>query len=122
MAGQVWTSEVSEDLRAMMADRSPRTRGLLRRVLVRDDVDRDVIASALLRYRDPAGDELADIIDPLTMYPEARRKVVRMLAEIDAAGWPPVVVGPRWMASRSSRSFALAAVQSDVRSRIVVGS
>jgi hypothetical protein len=45
-----------------------------------------VIASALLRYRDEAGDELADIIDLLTMHPDARRKVVRMLAEIDAAG------------------------------------
>jgi hypothetical protein len=32
-------------------------------VLVEADVDRDVIASALLRYRDAAGDELADIID-----------------------------------------------------------
>jgi hypothetical protein len=28
---------------------------------------------------------LADIIDCLTMYPEARRPVVRLLAEIDAA-------------------------------------
>jgi hypothetical protein len=28
----------------------------------------------------------ADVIDTLTMYPDARRNVVRMLAEIDAAG------------------------------------
>lgn len=54
-------------------------------VLVRDDVDRDVIASALLRHRD-AGDELADSIDMLSINPEARRKVVRMLAKVDAAG------------------------------------
>ena len=67
-----------------MAGLSPRTRDLLRRVLVRDNVDRDVIASALLRYQDPAGDELADIIDSLTMYPHARRTVVRLLAQIDA--------------------------------------
>jgi hypothetical protein len=46
---------------------------------------RDEIVSALLRHRDTPGDELADIIDTLTMYPDARRKVVRMLAEIDAA-------------------------------------
>ena len=75
---------MTHDLRAAMADLSPRTRDLLRRVLVRDDVDRDVIASTLLRYQDPAGEELADIIDSLTMYQDARRRVVRMQAEIDA--------------------------------------
>jgi hypothetical protein len=75
------------DLRAALADLPPKGRDLLRRVLIGDDADRDVIASALLRYRDAAGDELADIIDSLTMYPDARRKVVRMLAEIDAVQW-----------------------------------
>jgi hypothetical protein len=29
---------------------------------------------------------LADIIDLLTMYPEARRQVVRLLGEIEATG------------------------------------
>ncbi len=77
---------MSDALRATLADRSSGARALLRRVLVRDDVDREVIASALLRYRDDAGDELADIIDSLTMYSDARRRVTRMLAEIDAAG------------------------------------
>jgi hypothetical protein len=57
---------VSDALRATLADLPPGARALLRRV-VRDDVDRDVIASALLRHRDDAGDELADIIDSLTM-------------------------------------------------------
>jgi hypothetical protein len=54
-------------------------------VLIRDQADRDVIASELLRYRDSAGDELAEIIDTLTMHPEERRKVVRLLSEIEAA-------------------------------------
>ena len=45
-----------------------------------------MIASALLRFRDEAGDEMADIIDMLTINPDEWRKVVRMLAEIDAAG------------------------------------
>ena len=31
------------------------------------------------------GDCWADVIDILTMYPDVRRKVVRMLAEVDAA-------------------------------------
>jgi hypothetical protein len=37
------------------------------------------------RYRDERGDDWADIIDMLTMYPEERRKVARLLAEIEAA-------------------------------------
>jgi hypothetical protein len=38
----------------------------------------------LLRYRDERGNDWADIIDFLTLHPEARRKVVRLLAEIEA--------------------------------------
>ena len=45
-----------------------------------------VNASDLLRYRDERGDDWADIIDMLTMHPEARRKVARLLGEIDADG------------------------------------
>ena len=45
-------------------------------------------ASELLRYGDANGDGWADIIDTLTMYPNVRRKVVRLLAEIDAADQP----------------------------------
>jgi len=33
------------------------------------------------------GDEWAAVIDTLTMYPDARRKVVRMLADTDATVW-----------------------------------
>jgi hypothetical protein len=38
----------------------------------------------LVRYRDKNGQDWADIIDMLTMYPEARRRVVRLLGELDA--------------------------------------
>jgi hypothetical protein len=38
-----------------------------------------------MRYRDGRGDDWADFIDMLTMHPEARRKVVRRLREIEAA-------------------------------------
>jgi hypothetical protein len=61
-----------------------KARDTLRRVLVRDQGDRDAIASELLRYRDGHGDDWADIIDMLTMYPGARRPVIRVLGEIDA--------------------------------------
>ena len=50
-----------------------------------DPPTRDAIASELLRCRDDAGDELAEIIDTLTMHPEERRKVGRLLAEIEAS-------------------------------------
>ena len=65
---------------------SPKARDTLRRVLIHDLADRDAIASRLLRYRDGRGDDWADIIDMLTMYPEARRKVVRVLGEIEVQG------------------------------------
>jgi hypothetical protein len=39
-----------------------------------------------MRYRDQNGDDWADIIDMLTMYPDARRKVARVLAELEASG------------------------------------
>ena len=73
------------DLRAALVALDPPPRGTLRRVLMRDQADRDEIAMQLLRYRDTVGTELANIIDMLTMHPEERRKVVRLLAEIEAA-------------------------------------
>ena len=72
------------DLRAALAALDPPLHDAFRRVLIRDRADRDAIASELLRYRDSAGDELAEIIDTLTMHPEERRKVVRLLSEIEA--------------------------------------
>jgi hypothetical protein len=74
------------DLRLALSALGPKARGTLRRVLIRDQADRDAIASNLLRYRDGRGDDWADIIDMLTMYPGARRQVVRLLAEVDAEG------------------------------------
>ena len=43
-------------------------RDTLRRVLIRDQADRDAIASSLLRYRDRRGDDWADIIDFITYH------------------------------------------------------
>jgi hypothetical protein len=75
----------SADLRALLETLDPKARNDLRNVLTHDQADRDAIASDLLRYRDERGDDWADIIDVLTMYPEARRQVVRLLGEIEAA-------------------------------------
>lgn len=74
----------SDDLRAALADLPPKARHLLSRVLMGDVGDRAAVVAALLPYRETAGDELAGMIDFLTLDPEERRKVVRLLAEIDA--------------------------------------
>ncbi len=74
------------DLRLVLEWLDPLTRDALRRVLIRDQDDRDAVSSWLLGYRDGHGDDWADIIDMLTMHPEERRRVARLLGEIDAGG------------------------------------
>jgi hypothetical protein len=49
--------------------------------LIRDHADRDAIAMQLLRYPDENGQGWADIIDFLTMHPDVRRQIVRLIAE-----------------------------------------
>jgi hypothetical protein len=73
-----------DDLRSLLETLSPSARDDLRRVLIRDQAGRDAIASRLMRYQDQTGDDWADVIDFLTMYPDARRSVARLLGEIDA--------------------------------------
>ena len=75
---------MNDDLRALLESLDPLTRDALRRVLIHDQADRDAVSSQLLRYRDGPGDDWADIIDMLTMHPDARRPVVRLLGEIGA--------------------------------------
>ena len=74
------------ELRDLLRGLSPPAREHLRDVLIRDQADRDEIASALMRYRDQNGQAWADIIAFLTMYPDARRKVAGLLGEIDSTG------------------------------------
>ena len=80
------SSIVADDhLRSLVETLDPRARDALRRDLINDQADRDAVSSQLLRYHDERGDDWADIIDFLTMWPDARRQVVRVLAEVDAA-------------------------------------
>jgi hypothetical protein len=76
-----------QDLRALLQTLDLKARDDLRRVLIRDQADRDAIASILMGYRDQNGQDWADIIDMLTMHPEARRRVVRVLGELEAESW-----------------------------------
>jgi hypothetical protein len=78
-------AERNGDLRAILEMLDPLTREALRRVLIHDQEDRDAVTSQLLRYRDGHGDDRADIIDMLTMHPEERRRVARLLGEIEAS-------------------------------------
>jgi hypothetical protein len=78
------SSSNTPDLRNLLETLDPKARDDLRRVLIRDQADRDAISSRLMRYRDQNGQDWADIIDFLTMWPDAPRRVVRVLAEIDA--------------------------------------
>jgi hypothetical protein len=71
------------DLRAVLEWLDPKARDNLRRVLIRDQADRDAIPSRLLRSRDERCDGWADIIDMLTMHPDQRRRVVRLLGELE---------------------------------------
>jgi cytochrome oxidase Cu insertion factor (SCO1/SenC/PrrC family) len=75
---------MSDDLRALLQTLDTKVRDDLRRVLIRDQADRDAISSRLMRYRDKNGQDWADIIDFLTMWPDAGRQVVRLLGEIEA--------------------------------------
>jgi hypothetical protein len=75
---------MGDELRTLLASLDPKARDDLRRVLIRDQADRDAIASRLMRYGEQNGQDWADIIDFLTMYPDARRRVTRILGEIEA--------------------------------------
>jgi hypothetical protein len=79
-------NDEEDSLHKLLRKISPSTRHTLRLVLIHDHADRDAVASQLLHYRDGRGNDWADIIDMLTMYPDARRLVVRLLGEIDAQG------------------------------------
>ena len=71
-------------LRSLLLSLSPSTRDDLRRVLIRHQADREAIAMKLMRYCDANGQRWADVADFLTMHPDARRLIVRTLAELDA--------------------------------------
>ena len=77
-------ADSNSDLRSLLETLDPKARDGLHRVLIHDQADRDAVASQLLRYRDERGNDWADIIDLLTMWPDARRKVVRLLGETQA--------------------------------------
>jgi hypothetical protein len=57
------TGEGDANLRILLSKLDPKARDHLRRVLIRDQADRDAIAMQLMRYRDENGQRWADVID-----------------------------------------------------------
>jgi hypothetical protein len=74
------------ELRLALSAVEPRGRHLLRRFLIADQSDRDVLALGLLHEGTEHAAWLADLIDTLTMHPDERRRVVRLLGELEAGG------------------------------------
>jgi hypothetical protein len=52
--------------------------------LIRDQADRDAIAEELQRKRTKGPDQLAELIDVLSLDDGMRRRVVRLLGELEA--------------------------------------
>jgi hypothetical protein len=75
---------MSDHLGSLLETLDPNARDDLRRALIRDHADRDAIAMQLTRYRDQNGQRWVNIVDVLTMYPDAQRQVVRVLGELEA--------------------------------------
>ena len=74
--------ENGDDLRDLLRTLSPSARDHLRDVLIRDQADRDGIASQLLRFKDERGTAWANLVDRLTLDPELRRQYARLLGSL----------------------------------------
>ena len=59
-----------QNLRELLLSLRPPARDKLRHVLTRDQADGDGIAAELMSYGDANGDDWADVIDMLAMYPD----------------------------------------------------
>jgi hypothetical protein len=73
-----------DDLRLALSAIEPRGRELLRRYLIAAQPDRDALALRLLHEGTEHAAWLADLIDTRTMHPDERRRVVRLLGELEA--------------------------------------
>jgi hypothetical protein len=78
-------ADENSQLRGLLLGLTPSAREHLRNALIRDQADRDAIASQLLRYRDERGSAWANLVDLLSLDPELRRQYVRLLGELEAS-------------------------------------
>ena len=92
---------MDDDLRFALEGMTPKSRDLLSRVMIGDQIDRDTVVCALERYRADSGGEVADIIQLLMLKLVARRRVSRMLAEIKTNSGRRTVGVPSPFAART---------------------
>lgn len=71
------------ELRASLGRMDPAARDALRRILIADQRRRDAMSERLLRER---ADGMADLLDFLSLNPQARRQAVRVLGTLEAEG------------------------------------
>jgi hypothetical protein len=72
------------ELRLALSAIEPRGRDILRRYLSADQADRDALGLGPLHEGTEHVMWLADLIDTLTLHPDQRRRVVRLLGELEA--------------------------------------
>jgi hypothetical protein len=69
------------DMRRLFASFPPNARDVLRRAARADQWERDELASSLMR--EAKGQDMADLIDELSLHDDVRRQVVRVLGEME---------------------------------------
>jgi hypothetical protein len=74
-----------EQLREVLSRLPSESRDRLKILLVADAKDRDRVAQKLLRSGSDVAENLADILDTLTLDDDARRHVLRVLRELEAS-------------------------------------
>lgn len=76
------------ELRALLGRLDAASRRAIRRVLIKDQDYRDAMASRLLEHGTDHAFNLANLIDMLTLDGDVRRRVVRMLGELETTSQP----------------------------------
>jgi hypothetical protein len=70
------------EMRSLFVHFTPGARDVLRRAARADQWERDELASRLIR--EPQGQDMADLVDQLSLHDDVRRQVVRVLGELEA--------------------------------------
>jgi hypothetical protein len=71
-------------VRTILRRLGPAARSDLRRLVVSNQQDRDRVAERLLRRRQLAANQIAELLDFLSLNQDARRTVARLLGEMEA--------------------------------------
>jgi hypothetical protein len=72
------------DMRRLFSAFPSDARDVLRRAARANQWERDELASRLTR--EPRGQDMADLVDQLSLHNDVRRQVVRVLGELEAEG------------------------------------